>query len=96
MRLIIFLGMKQSANHDMLQKELITGSRSSATQTTKLLLKMPILNLEEISSNTVLFGFSLAKSDIRQLPWPKVKFKDDFLNILDFTLPFIQGPFISK
>ena len=47
----------------------------------KLLLNMAI-------SNTALLQFGLAKSDWRQSPWPKVKFKKDFLNIFHFTLPF--------
>ena len=58
----------QPANYGMVQKELITGSSNSATQDAKLLLKMPISNLSEIWSNTDLFEFGLAKSDIRQLP----------------------------
>ena len=33
-----------------------------------------------------LFEFGLAKSDIRKLPWSKVKFKDYFLTVFDFTL----------
>ena len=68
MRLIIFLRRNQPDNHSMLQKELLTGSRNSATQNAKLLLKMPILNLRKIWSNTTLLDFDLAKSDIRQLP----------------------------
>ena len=68
MRLIISLRRNQPANHNVLQKEPITGSRNSATQNAKLLLKMPISNLRHIWSNKALFEFSLAKSDIRQLP----------------------------
>ena len=60
--------MNQPANHGMLQEELITGSRNSATQNAKLLLKMAISNLREIRSNTALFEFGLAKSDVRKLP----------------------------
>ena len=52
----------------MLQKELITGFSNSAAQNATSLLKMPISNLREIWSNTALFEFGLAKSDIRQLP----------------------------
>ena len=75
----------------MLQKELITGFSNSAAQNATSLLKMPISNLREIWSNTALFEFGLAKSDIRQLPWPKMKFKDDFLNICDYTLPLLKA-----
>ena len=49
---------------------------------TKFLLKMTISNLKKTWTNTALFEFCLAKSDIRQLAWSKVKFKDDFLTIL--------------
>ena len=47
-------------------------------------------NLKKTWANTALFEFGLAKSDIRQLPRPKMMFKDYFLTIFDFTL---QGPF---
>ena len=73
----------------MLQKELTTGSRNLVTQNAKL--SMTISNLREIWSNMVLFEFGLAKSDIRQLPWSKVKFKDDYLNIFYFSLPFFKA-----
>ena len=36
---------------------------------------------------------SLAQSDLRQSSRPKVKYKEDFLNIFHFTLPFFQAPF---
>ena len=36
--------------------------------------------------------FGLAKSDLRLLPLPKVKFKD-FSNIIHFTLSFLQALF---
>ena len=81
--LFISLARIQSATRSMLQKELII-------QNTKLLLKMTISNLKKTWTNTALFQFGLAKSDIRQLPPPKVKFKDDFLttilNCYDFDL----------
>ena len=67
MRLIIFLSRHQPANHGLLQKELLTGSRNSAAQNAKLLLKMPILNLRESWRNTVLLEFGLIKFDIIQL-----------------------------
>ena len=67
MRLIIFLSRHQPANHGLLQKDLLTGSRNSAAQNAKLLLKMPILNLREIWRNTVLLEFGLIKADVRQL-----------------------------
>ena len=57
----------------------------------KFLLKMPVLNLRKIWSSTALFKVGLANSDIRQLPRPKVKFKDDFLNMFDFTLPLFKA-----
>ena len=91
MRLIIFLRRKEPANPGMLQKELITGSRNSATQKAKLLLKVPISNVRKIWSNAALFEFDLRKSYVRQLPWPKMKFKDDFLNICDFSLPLFKA-----
>ena len=37
------------------------------------------------------FKSALAKFDL--LSWPKVKFKEDFLNIFHFTLPFFQTLF---
>ena len=91
MRLIISLRRNQPANHNVLQKEPTTGSRNSATQNAKLLLKMPISNVREIRSNTVLPEFGLASFNIRQLPLPKVKFKDNFLNIFDFTIPLFKA-----
>ena len=66
----------------MLQKEL-------TIQNTKLLLKLTISNLKKTWANTALLEFGLAKSDIRQLP--KVKFKDDFVTIFDFTLPLLKA-----
>ena len=63
-RLIICLKKNQPANHDMLQKELINGSRESVTQNAKLLLRMSILNLREIWSSMALFEFGLGKFDI--------------------------------
>ena len=68
MRLIISLTRNQPVNYGMLQKELITGSRNSATQNAKLFLKMPISNLRETLNNTALFEFGLTKPDVRQLP----------------------------
>ena len=68
---IISLARIQPANRTMLQKELIMLN-------IKLLLKMAILNLKKTWINTALLEFDLPKSDIRQLPWPKVKLKDDF------------------
>ena len=91
MRLSISLTRNQPVNHGMLQKELITGSRNSATQNTKLFLKMLISNLRETLNNTALFEFALAKPDVKQLPWPNVKFKDDFLNICDLTLQLFKA-----
>ena len=60
------------------------------TRHTKLLL---ISNISEILSKTVLFKFGLPKSDLRQLSWPKVKFKDDLPNVFVFTLPLFRGLF---
>ena len=74
----------QSATCAMLQNQTII-------QNTKSLLKMIISNLKKTWTNTALFEFGLAKSDIRQLLWPKVKLKDDFRTIFDFTLPFIKS-----
>ena len=91
MRLIIALRRNQPATHGMLQKELILDSRNPATQNAKLLLKITISNLREIWSNMVLFKFGVAKFDIRQLPRPKMKFKEDFLSIVNFTLPFFKA-----
>ena len=48
-------------------------------------------NLREAWSNTPLFQFRLVKSDVRQLPRRKVKFKEDFLNIFGFTLLFFKA-----
>ena len=74
-RLINSLVRIQSAARVLLQKELIIPN-------TKLLLKMTNSNLKKTWTNTALFEFGLAKSDIRQLPWPKVRFKDDFLFLI--------------
>ena len=84
LRLIIFLARIQPATRAIPQKELII-------QNTKLLLKMIISNLKKTWTNTALFEFSLAKSDIRQRSWPKVKFKDNFITIFDFNLPFFKA-----
>ena len=73
--LIIPLERIQLFTRTMLQKELII-------QNTKLSLKMTISNLKKTWTNTALFEFVLAKSDIRQLPWPALKFKDDFLFLI--------------
>ena len=59
MRLFISLTRNQPVNHGMLQKELITGSRNSATQNAKLFLKMPLSNLKETLNDTALFEFAL-------------------------------------
>ena len=40
---------------------------------------------------TALLEFGLEKSDIRQLPWPKVKLKGNFLTIFDSTLSFFKA-----
>ena len=42
-------------------------------------------------TNTALLEFGLRNSDIRQLPWSKVKFRDDFLTIFDITVPFFEA-----
>ena len=65
----------QPATRAMLQKQLIK-------QNTKLLLKMTVSNLKKTCTNTALFEFSLAKSDIRQFP-----------NYFWFHPPILQGPF---
>ena len=52
---------------------------------------MTISNLKKTWTNTALIEFDLAKSDIRQLSGPKVKLKDDFLTIFDFTLSFFKA-----
>ena len=57
MRLIISLRWNQPPSHGILQKELITGSRNSATQNAQLLFKIPISNFGEIWNNTALFEF---------------------------------------
>ena len=69
--LIISLERIQSATRIMRRKELII-------QNTKLLLKMTFSNLKKIWTNTALFEFGLAKSDVRQLSWPNVKLKTIF------------------
>ena len=51
------------------------------------------LQSRETSCNTSLLGFYLAKSDLRLSPRPKVNFKEDFLNICHFTIPFFQSLF---
>ena len=47
---------------------------------------MTISNLRKTWTNT-----AFLESDIRQLPLEKVKFKDYFLTIFDFTLPFFKA-----
>ena len=47
----------------------------------------------KISGTTSLLDFGLSKSDLRQSSWPKVKFKEDFLNIFYFILPFFRALF---
>ena len=61
MHLTIYPTGIQPATRTILRKELIL-------QKTKLLLKMIISNLKKTWINTALFEFSLAKSDIKQLP----------------------------
>ena len=56
----------------------------------KIFIKDDYLKSYKTWTNTALFEFGLAKSDIRQLPWPKVRLKYDFLTILNFTLPFFK------
>ena len=51
---------------------------------------MTISNLKKTWTSTALFEFGLAKFDIRQPAWPKVKFKVDFLLLISRVL---QGPF---
>ena len=52
---------------------------------------MTISNLRKTWTNTALLGFGLAKCDIRQPPRPKEKFKDEFVTIFHFTLPFFKA-----
>ena len=59
----------------------------------KLLLNMAIFNLTEFSSNTALFECSVAKCNLRLASWLKVKFKDNFLNLFDFTFVSFQALF---
>ena len=52
---------------------------------------MTISNLRKTWTNTALFEFALAKSDMRQLRRPNVKFKDDFLFLISPSV--LQGHF---
>ena len=52
----------------------------------KIVIKGDYLQSWEISSKTTIVEFGLAKVDSR----PNVKYKEDFLNIFYFTLPFFQ------
>ena len=52
---------------------------------------MTISNLRKTWINTALFEFALAKSDMKQLRRPKVKFKDDFLFLISPSV--LQGHF---
>ena len=54
----------------------------------KIVIKYDYLQYFEISSNTALLEFGLAKSNLRQSFWLKVKFK-----VFHFTLPFFQALF---
>ena len=47
---------------------------------------MNISNLNKTWTNTALFKFGLAKSEVRQLSWPEVKFKDNFLFFISLSL----------
>ena len=57
----------------------------------KIVNKQDYLQFWKISSNTSFLEFDLAKSDLRLPSWPKVKFKEDFVNIFHFALPFFQA-----
>ena len=59
----------------------------------KIVNKQDYLQFWKISSNTSFLEFDLAKSDLRLPSWPKVKFKEDFVNIFHFALPFFQAHF---
>ena len=59
----------------------------------KIVFKCFYLQSWEISSNTGLLEFDLAKCYLRLLPLPKVKLKEDFRNMFYFTLPFFQAFF---
>ena len=59
----------------------------------KIVIKYDYLQSWEISNNMSLLEFGLAKSDLRLFSFPKVKFKDDFLDIFPFTLPVFQAFF---
>ena len=54
----------------------------------KIVIKSHYLQYFEISSYTTLLEFGLAKSNLRQSFWQKVKFK-----LFHFTLPFFQALF---
>ena len=84
MRLVISYARIHPTTHAMPQKELII-------KNTKWLLKMTISYLRKTWTNTALFEFALAKSDMRQLRRPKMKLKDDFLFLISPSV--LQGPF---
>ena len=65
----------------------------TAQMSRKIVIKYDYLQSWESSSNTALLEFGLAKSDLRQSSWPKVKFKEDFLNTFHFNLTFFQDLF---
>ena len=54
----------------------------------KIVIKYDYPQSWEISSNTTLLEFGLVKSNLRQLSWPKEKFKEDFLNMFHFIFLF--------
>ena len=56
-------------------------------------IKYEYLQSWEISRNTFLLDVGLARSDLRQSSWLKVKFKEDFLNIFHFIIPFLKASF---
>ena len=56
-------------------------------------IKYEYLQSWEISRNTFLLDIGLARSDLRQSSWLKVKFKEDFLNIFHFIIPFLKASF---
>ena len=68
-------------------------SNHNCWNVTQNVIKYGRLQSWEISSNTSLLEFDLAKADLRLPSWPKVKFKEDFLNIFHFTLPLFHALF---
>ena len=68
-------------------------SNHNSWNVTPNFIKYEYLQSWKISRNTFLLDVGVARSDLRQSSWLKVKFKEDFLNIFHFIIPFLKASF---